>query len=313
MACTTESCQRASSPHCRSSTSTTRLSCPCYAYDGAGRLSNHHFSIPSDGTYDYDYTYSAATGMLDTLRYPISTSSYQLKLQYGYHNGFLNQIADFNAPATVFWAANAANFRGQVTQETLGNGVVTSRSFDDVTGWVSSIHTGLSASPTALQNESYLYDAVGNLSQRQNNNTTLSENFYYDNVYRLDHSTLGATTNLALTYDATGNITSKSDVASGGAAVLTSETVVGGVFFGAVAAGAEALSVVSGAGAAVIRFTIGDTRGGIASSASLLVGQFAPRGLGQLTMPVDEEAAKVVANVVGDQAAALTGVAVCHW
>ena len=69
--------------------------------------------------------------------------------------------------------------------------------------------------PGPLQNDSYLFDLVGNLTQRQNNNAGLSENFYYDNLYRLDHSTLAGTNNLQMTYDATGNITSRSDVAGG--------------------------------------------------------------------------------------------------
>ena len=90
---------------------------------------------------------------------------------------------------SVFWKADAANPRGQVTQETLGNGVITNRSFDAVTGWVASLQTGLNGG-AALQNESYLFDEVGNVTQRQNNNVGLTENFYYDSVYRLDHSAL---------------------------------------------------------------------------------------------------------------------------
>ena len=185
-----------------------------FAYDGIGRPASRTITIPSDGTYTFDAAYSATTGLLDTLTYPTSTSSYRLKLQYTYQNGILQRISDFNAPSTHFWTANATNARGQITQETLGNGVVTNRAFDAVTGWLGSQQSGVGGG-AALQNESYLYDLVGNVTQRQNNNVGLTENFYYDNVYRLDHSTLGATTNLSLTYDATGNITSRSDVAGG--------------------------------------------------------------------------------------------------
>jgi hypothetical protein len=110
-----------------------------------------------------------------------------LKLQYGYQNGQLQQIQDFNAPSTVFWRANATNARGQVTQETLGNGVVTNRSLDAITGWPSAVTSGVSGG-AALQNDSYLFDYVGNVTQRQNNNAGLTEDFYYDDDYRLDHS-----------------------------------------------------------------------------------------------------------------------------
>jgi len=173
-------------------------------------------TIPSGGTYAYDSTYNVA-GLQSTLSYPTSTSGYRPKLQYGYSAGILQSIADANALTTVFWQANTMNPAGQVTKETLGNGVVTSRIFDPVNGALSSLTSGLAATPTALQNESYLYDVAGNTSLRQNNNVGLNENFYYDGINRLDHSTLNGTANLQMHYDAAGmgNIVSKSDVAAG--------------------------------------------------------------------------------------------------
>jgi RHS repeat-associated protein len=67
-----------------------------------------------------------------------------------------------------------------------------------------------------VQNESYLFDLVGNVTQRQNNRLGLTEDFYYDNLYRLDYSNLangsGTTQNLDMTYqDAFGNIQSKTE------------------------------------------------------------------------------------------------------
>lgn len=187
-----------------------------YAYDSIGRLSGQSVVIPSDATYTFDYAYNSTTGLLDTLTYPTSTASYRLKVQYSYQNGILQGLSDFNAPTTIYWTANATNPRGQVTQETLGNGVITSRAFDAVTGWLGSQQSGVGGG-ASLQNESYLQDLAGNVTQRQNNNVGLTENFFYDNLYRLDHSTLGGVQNLGLTYDATGNITSRTDVAGGAA------------------------------------------------------------------------------------------------
>ena len=69
-----------------------------------------------DAAYTYTQTYNATTGLLDTLQYPVSTSSYQLKLKYTYANGILQQISDATA-GTVYWLADAANPRGQITQE----------------------------------------------------------------------------------------------------------------------------------------------------------------------------------------------------
>jgi len=184
-----------------------------YSYDATGRTQHQSFTIPADGTYTYDFAYNTTTGLLDTLTYPVSTPSYQLKLSYGYQNGILARVSDANA-GTVYWAANATTPRGQVNQETLGNGIVTNRIFDAVTGLTSSLTSGPNGTAT-LQNESYLYDNAGNLQQRQNNNAGLTENFYYDDLYRLDHSTLNGTLNLQMGYNGAGNISSRSDVASG--------------------------------------------------------------------------------------------------
>ncbi len=182
-----------------------------YQYDAVGRLASKTFGIPSDTGYEYDFSYGV-TGALDTLTYPPTNAVPRLKLQYAYQNGFLQKVSDFNAPTTVYWTANAANVRGAVTQETLGNGVVTNRTFDAVTGWMSSTTSG--KGDTHLQNNSYLYDEVGNVIQRENINAVLTESFHYDDVYRLHDSQLNAVTNLALSYDATGNITQRTDVAN---------------------------------------------------------------------------------------------------
>ncbi len=175
-----------------------------YSYDSLARLADRTIAIPSDRSYSYDYNYNANSGLLDTLTYPISTGSYRLTLQYGYQNGILQKISDFNASTTVFWTANTTNPRGQITQDTLGNGVVVNRSWDSVTGWINSTQAGV-GSGTTLQNNSYLFDQVGNLIQRQDNNQGLTENFQYDDLYRLKTATLNNVTNLSMTYDATGN------------------------------------------------------------------------------------------------------------
>jgi len=191
-----------------------------YSFDSAGRLSGD----TKQGQL-FGFTYNTQ-GTLSTLTYPTSTNSCQVVLNYGYSNGLLSSVTDASNSShctltgTVYWTANTQNPRGQITKETLGNGVVTNRGFDAVTGWLASIQAGVGGG-TGLQNQSYLYDYVGNVTQRQNNALGLTESFCYDNLYRLDHSTLTGvctgTTNLQMAYDATGNITSRSDIASGAA------------------------------------------------------------------------------------------------
>lgn len=181
-----------------------------YAYDSAMRLSSRDITIPSDQSYTYDYTYDAQ-GLLDTLTFPTSTASTRVKLKYGYAYGELQSITDYTSGSagTVFWQATAIGPWDQIATEAFGNGMIRSRTFDAVTGSQSSIQAGLGGG-TAIQNLSFLYDQVGNLTQRQDNSQGLTENFYYDNLHRLDYTTLNGVTNLDVSYNALGNIASKS-------------------------------------------------------------------------------------------------------
>ena len=186
------------------------------SYDSVGRLSQRAITIPSTGTFTYAWQYNATTGLLNTLTYPASTSGGPLQLQYQYQNGFPLSVTAVisGSPNVTVWQANTTNAAGQVTQETLGNGIVTNRAYDAVTGWLSSIQSGVNGG-TGVQNQSFLYDLVGDVTQRQDNNLGLTENIYYDYDYRLSTSKLGGIQNLGITYDLNGNITSRSDVASG--------------------------------------------------------------------------------------------------
>jgi RHS repeat-associated protein len=184
-------------------------------YDNLGRLSQRSIAIPAIGTNTYAWQYSGTTGLPDTLTYPVSTSGKALELKYAYQAGILSSITDMLDPPYVkIWQADAENPAGQTTQETLGNGLVTSRAYDAVTQWLASVQSGPGGG-ASIQNQSFLYDKVGNVTQRQDNNAGLTENFYYDNVNRLSYSTLNDAQNLSLSYDQMGNITSRSDVAGG--------------------------------------------------------------------------------------------------
>lgn len=183
------------------------------SYDAFGRPSTR--SITADGNvYNIDYSYNSQ-GLLDVLTFPTSTSSTRLKLKYGYQYGALKSVTDWTigSAGAVYWTANTKNGRGQTTQETLGNGVVTTRGFDAVTGWLGSIQSVHGS--TSLQNLSYAFDKVGNVTQRQENYLGLTENFYYDDLYRLTSSQVNSNTPVTYDYGANGNIESRSDVNGG--------------------------------------------------------------------------------------------------
>ena len=178
-----------------------------YQYDSVGRL--QQTTINSDATYYVNYAYNSI-GQLETLTYPTSTSGYRLKLDYDYQNGHLLRVKDFNAPSTVFWEANSTDPRGNVIDEDLGSVLQTIRGFDLVTGLIDSIVTGPGASGS-IQNLSYAWDKVGNLTQRQDVRQSLTESFYYDNLHRLTSST--GPDPITVTYDAMGNIQTKTGIA----------------------------------------------------------------------------------------------------
>jgi RHS repeat-associated protein len=114
----------------------------------------------------------------------------------------------------VYWTADEGNGFGQLTQETLYNGLVTHRSYDPVTGWLKSIATGTGGG-SGTQDLTYEWDLVGNLYKRKDvNQSNLTETFSYDNLYRLTNATLSTGPSTTFSYDLLGNITNKSDVGS---------------------------------------------------------------------------------------------------
>jgi RHS repeat-associated protein len=187
-----------------------------YTFDNVGRPLTATYT--EDAT-NYTFTYAYNTlGSIDTLTYPVSTSGYRLVLKNVFDAyGYLNQVKD-NAAGTVFWTLNSANDSNLPTLETLGNGVKIATAFTPWTNEMTTRTEGSGGSTTNLQNLTYNWDLNGNLHQRIDNRQSLTEQFAYDSMNRLLNSQLTAggvtTTNLTLTYDAAGNISTKSDVSS---------------------------------------------------------------------------------------------------
>src|SRR6185437_15633213 len=137
-------------------------------YDSAGRPSQRSITIPGDAAYTYTSSYNAE-GLPDTLTYPVSTAGYALALKFGYAYGLLKSVTDTSdSPNVSLWTADTMDARGQYTQETLGNGVLVNHAFDAYRGLLQGITAGLGGG-AALQNNSYLYDPVGNMTLRQDN------------------------------------------------------------------------------------------------------------------------------------------------
>jgi RHS repeat-associated protein len=192
-----------------------------YTYDNQGRRTQT--SIVADGsTYLVNQSYSATTGLLETLTYPTTTAAARFKLRYGYQNGVLQTVSDFtgDVPGTVYWQANATNARGQVVDEQFGNTLRTISGYDRISGLLDDRTTGPGGG-SARQNLAYEWNKAGSLTLRRDLNLSLMESFQYDTLDRLDFSQLNGATNLDMGYDAIGNVNSNSNTDVGNDASIT--------------------------------------------------------------------------------------------
>ena len=188
-----------------------------YGFDAKGRLSQHTVSIPGEGAFTYDYAYHATLGLLESMQFP-STVGTRPKLSYEYRYGKLLKVTNGASTPTVYWEAKKSNELHAVTEEALGNNLSTKRSIDAVSGALDWIRTGVTGSgnDTSIQNLSYLYDKVGNVTQRQSGLLGLTENFYYDDIHRLDYSHVPGQPNPTVDYSYQANGNLETNTALGG-------------------------------------------------------------------------------------------------
>jgi RHS repeat-associated protein len=160
-----------------------------------------------------EYTFTATydiNGHLSIVNYPSGSS-----VQYSYNSrGYANQLADAYS-GNPLWTLNSLDAEQHITQETAGNGVVTGQGFSVTTGRLLTIEAALNGnSSNEVQNLSFTYDPLGNLTSRTDVNENFSESFVYDQLNRLTQASINHNIYLTktLTYDAVGDILTKSDV-----------------------------------------------------------------------------------------------------
>lgn len=142
--------------------------------------------------------------------------------------GFLQRIQDAqisNGTAlATYYKVEEMNLRGQVTSEQHGDNVISERTYEPATGRLKTQQSFKIGSNMPIQNQTYEWDDVGNLTDRHdesggdlaNNNRwkkDVSESFTYDALNRLETATTNGET-VTLTYDDLGNIRSKTGVGS---------------------------------------------------------------------------------------------------
>jgi RHS repeat-associated protein len=165
------------------------------AYDQYNRIAQiSHFWRPATDEYggqdplaweDFGYTYT------------YDTRSYLLALH------------DTTDQARPWWEADATSGYDHLDRPVLmrkGNAHWTQRTYRPEDGVLTNIKTGPTAGATSIQNLTYNFDGLGNLTTRANGG--LTETFAYDNLNRLTTRN-GAT---IVAYAINGNITGKTDV-----------------------------------------------------------------------------------------------------
>lgn len=194
---------------------------------GIGKLGSMS-GFNTDGTsYNEDYTYTAY-GLLKTASRQFGGASYSTIQHYDNYNrligttypdgfttkqsyntwGYATQIKSHLDNKTL-WQANTADADGQITQFTLGNGVVTNKTYDANTRAINTITASLAGVGT-VQNHDYDFDALGNLIRREDLVNNVTQTFEYeDGMNRLTSVQNEGGVLEAFTYNALGNIQTK--------------------------------------------------------------------------------------------------------
>jgi RHS repeat-associated protein len=185
-----------------------------YSYTAKGQLERLMLTTNADSfaaTWTYD-----EFGRSKTLTYPqpIGDQPFTLTRDYDAH-GYVVGVRD---AATTYWELTAVDDAGRYKTEQLGNGLKTTRSYDQAKQTLKSISTMLGGS--TIQQLAYDYDGLLNLKKRtdtlQAQNKT--ERFRYDKLNRLTcayfatNENPGAACAQSFAYAANGNLLNKSDV-----------------------------------------------------------------------------------------------------
>jgi RHS repeat-associated protein len=208
-----DSCTKGTGKLCQSVTShgVTKS----YTYDSLGRPAATTQAVTGGPSFTASRTYNAG-GRLASYTYPSG-----MVLTYGYTA--LGYLQSLKLQGQNTWTLRSMNAWGKAERyETGSASQTTSELYDPVTGRTTAMRVGDWASQNAhILSQTYGWDTVGNLTDRSDRydaSNSVTENFGYDALNRLvNYQTssagiAGLSKDVSLTYNAIGNITSKSDV-----------------------------------------------------------------------------------------------------
>ena len=126
-----------------------------------------------------------------------------------------------DADYTNYWTALDVDASGRISAEVYGNGITNDYTYNQATGQLQHIHSGLLV-VDPIRHLEYQYDAYQNVTSRHDHVNDLRETYEYDRLDRLTRTDITSSTYTSdafngaqtQTYDVLGNITHKSDVGS---------------------------------------------------------------------------------------------------
>ena len=166
--------------------------------------------LPLTARYEVGMEYDGYFARVKSVTYP--QERFRLYQRYD-QNGYLWQEGDSRNQSQALKSVTAMNPANQVTAETFGNGSTQIYQHHQRTFQMQNTKVN----GGNLLTQSYNYDLYGNLTElkhQQGNNALRTETFGYDHLHRLTQSQRSGVAPISYSYDAIGNLTSKSDFAN---------------------------------------------------------------------------------------------------
>jgi RHS repeat-associated protein len=183
-----------------------------HTYDNLSRLTQSLVTL--EGTpYQTNRSYDGQSRP-ETIIHPVTIAGARPTFVYSYTGtGYLNQVQqDTGVGLIPLYQQADTEAAGRESRAIFGNASFDAQTIYDLGhGRVKIIQAGPSLG-TSLQHHSYTWDKSGNLTQRINQNLTVTEDLNYDGVNRLTQTKRNGVVTSILTYDAQGNVVTKSDV-----------------------------------------------------------------------------------------------------
>ena len=178
-----------------------------YSYDHLGRAKDTNTTI--DGQiYTHRSRYDTL-GRPSEITYP---NNFTVRNVYDDATGVLTAVESDDA-SNRYWELGRLTARGKVNTYTMGPNIEVNKRFTENTGLPESITS--SAVGSFIQNESYDWDVIGNLTEVDDRHNGVIDRFVYDQLNRIDTVTTthtGGVDTLYTRYDDLGNITFKTGV-----------------------------------------------------------------------------------------------------